>query len=330
MKLVKPLFFFVSAILLTLACGMGDDLSPTLPVNAAVDTPTVRLPVPTRHVQKATPTPKLFSPILQASPFPAWVTDFSDPILESLTGQQPVFEDVFSPICIDEYEEWKVCSTPEQRKSFIPQMALATARPTLDLQPDLQNGYALLNKGWFYIIPDSSKNPFYAHIDNGTLLLKLPEGKEKRDLWVYNPKLNLKNFVLSFDFQFEETQPDDKVRFQFSQTADQSVALDLSKNQTWEMHWGSNADWQSTTGTFNYFAPERITVLIIMQGEACAVYLNDAPLTYLSNCRTASIVYASPQAVKFHLIAEPGHFAAVTIDNVKLWDLDKIAHTISP
>ena len=108
-----------------------------------------------------------------------------------------------------------MCSTPEQRIIPLSKLALATARPTLDLQPDLQNGYALLNKGWFYIVPDSSLNPFYAHIDNGTLLLKLPEGKEKRDFWVYNPKLNLKNFVLSFDFQFEETQPDDTVRFQF-------------------------------------------------------------------------------------------------------------------
>jgi hypothetical protein len=254
------------------------------------------------------------------------VTDFSDPIMASLHGQSPVFEDDFSPICISEdKKKWKVCSAPEWRKVFGPEMALATARPTLDLQPDLQNGYTLLNKGWFYIVPDGPRNPLYAHIDNGALLLKLPEGKEKRDSWVYNPKLIYRNFVVSFDFQFGETQPNDTVRFQFNQTADQSVALDLSKNQTWTIHWGAQADWQSTSGTFNYFAPEPISVQIVMQGEECAVYLNKAPLTYLSNCRTGPIVYSSPMAVTFHMIAEPGHIAAVTIDNVKLWDLDEIA-----
>lgn len=103
------------------------------------------------------------------------------------------------------------------------------------------------------------------------------------------------------------------------------MALDLTKNQTWTIHWGPHADWQSATGAFSYFPPERITVLIIVQGEECAVYLNDAPLTYLRYCRTEPIAYASPWAVKFHMLAEPGDVAAVTIDNVKLWDLDKIS-----
>ena len=115
------------------------------------------------------------------------------------------------------------------------------------------------------------------------------------------------------------------VRFQFNQTADQSVALDLFKNQTWILHWGPHDDWQSTTGIYDYFAPERITILVIMQGKECAVYLNDAPLTYLSSCRTGSIVYSSPWAVTFHMLGESGHTAAMTIDNVKLWDLDKIS-----
>jgi hypothetical protein len=326
MKLVKPLFFLSGAILLILACAVGDNLSPTPAVRVAVETWTVAPFITPRRAQSLIPATLIFlstsSPT--PSPFPDWVTDFSNPILKALNGQRPVFEDAFSRICIDEDKKWKVCSTPEYRQSFIPQMALATARPTLDLQPDLQNGYSLLNKGWFYIIPDSSRNPFYAHIENGALLLKLPEGKEKRDSWVYNPKLIYRNFVLSFDSQFGETQPNDTVRFQFNQTADQSVAFDLSKNQTWTLHWGSHADWQSTSGKYDYFAPEKISIQIIMQGQKCAVYLNNAPLTYLSDCRTGPIAYASPSAVTFHLLAEPGHIATVSIDNVKLWDLDKI------
>jgi hypothetical protein len=330
MKLVKPLFFLAGAILLILACGLGNDLSPTLPANATVETLTVLPSIIPRRAHTPTSTPQIFSPTPQASPFPVWVTDFSNPILLALDGQRPVFEDDFSPICIDEYKKWKVCSTPEQRTLSIPGLVNATARPTLDLQPDLQNGYALLNKGWYYFGPDNSQKPFYAHIDNGTLVLKLPEGKEHKDFWVYNPTLTRKNFVLSFDFQFQETQPGDTVRFQFNQTADQSVALDLSKSQTWTLHWGSRADWKSISGTFNYFAPEPIAILIIMQGEECAAYLNHVPLTYLNTCRTGAIAYASPWAVTFHMLAEPGHIAAITVDNVKLWDLDKIAGFATP
>jgi len=200
--------------------------------------------------------------------------------------------------------------------------------PTLSVlsgrRPTLHDEFAGLNQGWFYFIPASRKGPFYAHMQDETLLIKLPAENENKDYWVYNPRLLRKNFVLSFDFQFEETEPADTVRFQFDQTTDQSVALDLSKNQTWALHWGDHNNWKTTTGTFDYLPPERITILIVMRDRECAVFLNDAPLTYSDTCRTGAFVRSVPWAVTFHMLAEPGHIAAVTIDNIKLWDLDKI------
>jgi len=279
MKSIKSLFFFAIAIMVILACGMGDNLSTSFPVNETVETLTLSPSVIPSQAHTPTPPPTFLSSTPQALPFPTWVADFSDPILVTLDGRRPDFQDDFT----------------------------------------------ISNRGWFYYIPGSSKGPFYAPIQDETLLINLPAESKNRDSWVYNPLLTRKNFVLSFDFQFEETQPDDMARFQFKQTADQSVALDLFKDQTWTLHWGVHDDWQSTTGSYDYFAPERITILIVMEGEECAVYLNDAPLTYLSNCRTGSIVYSSPQAVTFHMLAESGHTAAMTIDNVKLWDLDKIS-----
>ena len=103
------------------------------------------------------------------------------------------------------------------------------------------------------------------------------------------------------------------------------MALDLFKHQTWTLHWGPHNDWQSTTGTYDYYPPQRIPVLVIMHGGECAVYLNDAPLAYVSNCRTGSNFHPSPWAVTFHMLAESGHTAAMTMDNVKMWDLDKIS-----
>jgi hypothetical protein len=277
MKFIKPLFFFTCMIMTILACGAGNDLSPTPPVNAPIETLTVPSSIIPRQAHTPIPPPVFLLSSPQPSSIPAWVTDFSDPILMRLDGKRP----------------------------------------------DLRDDFAGLNQGWFYFIQGNPKGPFYAHIKNEALLMKLPAENENRDYWVYNPKLIRKDFVLSFDLQFEESQPEDAVRFQFDQTADQSMALDLSKSQIWTLHWGSHADWQSAIGAYDHFVPESITVLIIMQGKECAVYLNDAPLTYLNNCRTGSIIRSSPWAVTFHMLAEPGHIAAATIDNLKLWDLDK-------
>jgi hypothetical protein len=269
------------------------------------------------------------------TPPPAWVTEFSDPILATVEDQRPMFEDDFPEICINEDKEWKVCSPPEWRtyyqanekdKTSISDLPLATARATLDVQPDLQNGYALINKGWFFIVPDSPKNPFYAHIDNGALVLSLPEGKENRDFWIYNPRFLRRNFVIEFDLQFGETQPNDAFGFQFEQGGNQGFALGLAKNQTWVFNWGIHGNQQSRMGAYEYFPPEPIRVLIIAHENQCAVYLNDDPLDYFDDCRTDTNTRLSVYSTTFHILANPGHSAALTIDNVKMWDLDKIPH----
>jgi hypothetical protein len=348
MKFVKTLLYSGILILVAFACWVGNDL-PTPHASPPVEMWSLSPSVIPR--QPRTPTPSL-PPIMPTSvaeaTSPAWVADFSDPILAAIEDQYPVFADEFPAICIDERKKWKVCEKPEQRTYYQPnhmdltawyewsqldspptlslsELPLATARPTLDLQPDLQDGYSLLNIGWFYFIPDSPKNPFYAPIDYGALVLALPAGKENRDFWVYNPLLLRKNFVLQFDLEFYKNQPEDTFRFQFDQTPEQSVALDLSKNRGWALHWGSLTNWQSKTGTYANFPPyDPITVLVMAKGGECAMYLENAPLAYLADCRTGPVVRSSPSAITFHLLAEPGHTAVVTIDNVKMWDLDKI------
>jgi hypothetical protein len=274
MKLIKLLFLSISTIFFTLACGVREFST------LATDAPSLitSLTPPSTNTPFPIPTPTFLFSALPTEPFPAWVTDFSDPILVAVGGRQPDFQDDFTG----------------------------------------------LNEGWFYFKPGSKKGPYYALIQDETLLVNLPIENKIRDSWVYSPLLTRKDFVLSFDFQFEETQPDATMRFQFDQNAEQSVALDLVKNQTWSLHWGPNNDLQSTNGTYDYYPPQRIPVLVIMHGEECAVYLNDAPLAYLNDCRSGSNFHSTPWAVNFHMLAEQGHAAALTIDNVKLWDLDKI------
>jgi hypothetical protein len=279
MRPAKTIFFFGIMIFTLLGCGIEADLATEIPINpppGAWIGPTGLIP---RQLSTPTSPPVFLLPTRSgAATFPAWVADFSDPILLALNDQHPVIQDEFINV----------------------------------------------DKGWFYFIPDNPKGPYYAHTQNEALLLKLPSENEKRDYWVYNPRLLRKNFSLSFDLKFLESQPRDTVRFQFDQTADQSVAFDLSKNQTWTLKWGSTAEKQSIAGTYSNFPPERLTILVIVQDEECAFYINETPFIYLDDCRSEAVVRSSPWAVTFHIMAEPGHIAAATIDNLKFWDLDKI------
>jgi hypothetical protein len=320
------LFFLVMLILLTLACAAVDMMTPT-PVMTPTEFPVI-IPHPMQTARPAPTNTPTFAPVIfTPASFPAWVADFSNPIFVALEGQRPDFQDDFPPVCIDKHKAWKICATPERRLNYqYPLSSLVTAvpRPTLDLQPDLQRGYALLNTGWFFIVPESRKNPFYAHIDSGVLVLKLPEGKEYKDLWVYNPHLMAENFVLQFDLEFGESQPQDAFKFQFEQAGGERFALELVKNKTWAFHWGSGETAESRAGAYEYFSAAQVRVLIVARGNQCAVYLNNVPLDYFENCRSDANQKITPKSATFHILGRPGYSSMIMIDNVQMWDLDKI------
>lgn len=331
MRRTLTFVFFGALILFMLACLTVNGNAP-----AAVNTPTelaVIIPYPNQTPRPALPTWTSAPAPIKSTPeiFPAWVAEFSDPILKSLAGKYPAYQDDFPAICIaDDPEHPKqkvqVCSTPEVRLYYQDNMwsLPVTARPTLDLQPDLQNGYALLNTGWFYDAPDTNKNPHLAQIDSGALILKLPQGKINKDLQVYNPHLARRNFVLLFDIDFMTIEPTDTVRAQFNQSAEENFALDISRDKKWTFHWGAENNRQSLSGAYERFTPEHIAIVIIARGTTCAVYFNHDPLVYVEGCRSAALAQNSKKAVAFHLIGEPGYESIIAIDNVALWDLDSV------
>jgi hypothetical protein len=278
MRPIRLLYLLICILMFTLACTeselppMSQPIAST-PTDAASPQAPTRIPAISQPSSLPPSTPAMEA----AATFPLWVTNFADPILASLVGRRPDFQDEFTR----------------------------------------------LNRGWFYEAAGSPINPYYAHIGDGDLILKLPEGQENTDLKIYNSTLNRSNFVLSFDLRFGETQPDDFVRFQYNPTADQVFSLDLSKNKNWNFRWLMNNDWKSIIGTYDQFPPERINVKFIVQDSECGVYLNHTPLDYSENCIPESNLKPALRAVSFHLIAVPGHTAIVYIDNVKMWDLDE-------
>jgi len=332
MKSFKVLFLGTLVLWAVLACGVA---SQTPPAAATLPTRTPSSPAAMPSQPRAFTQTPTFAPIVAEAPDSLrGVAEFSDPILAALEGQKPAIEDDFPNICIDERKKWKVCSTPEQRiyyqadeydESSLSSLPLATARPTLDFQPDLQEGYALLNKGWFYVTAEDPQKLYYAPIDMGALPLRLPAGAEKRDFWVYNPNFLQRNFVIEFDLQFGESQPDDAFRFQFQEKDGSGFALELAKNQDWDFEWGAADSRQSNAGIYHYFASQPLRVLVIASGSRCAVYLDNVPLEYVEACRPATDEKISRQAMTFHILSQSARAASLTLDNFRLWNLDEIS-----
>src|ERR1700675_2072335 len=85
----------VLSLAIIMSIGMGcmvadipQTLTPTMPANTPVATRT--LP----PLLRPTPLPVLETP--ETLPFPAWVAEFSDPILVSIAGRTPDYKDDFT------------------------------------------------------------------------------------------------------------------------------------------------------------------------------------------------------------------------------------------
>ncbi|MFN8412626.1 MAG: hypothetical protein U0Z26_09585 [Anaerolineales bacterium] len=182
------------------------------------------------------------------------------------------------------------------------------------------------NKGWFYLIDNNTLKPYFAHIQEDNLLLKIPDGLERKDAMTYNPHLARKNLVLSFDFQFGKTQPDDLFRFQYQTNENEAIVLDLFKNEDSQLELNLSNNQTTLQGTYRYFSPEHIHVELLIKGTECAAYINNDPLVYVNECRIEPITQPGQTAVSFHLLSKTGFPATITIDNVRMWDLDLIPH----
>jgi hypothetical protein len=214
-------------------------------------------------------------------------------------------------------------------KSTPPAWVADFAQPILERVADQNTTFhdeftSQLNHGWYYLGPEGARKPLYAHLEEDTLILRIPDGNERRDAMVYSPRLARKNFVLSLDFKFGKTEPNDIFRLQFQQAKDESVIVDFSKNETSSLHWHLYNGWQSITGVYDHFGPALVNMVIIMKDYECAIYINHDPFAYLGQCRVDPILQPLHEAVSLHLISTTGVPATVTIDNVKMWDLDKI------
>jgi hypothetical protein len=228
-------------------------------------------------------------------------------------------------------------STPEPlAKSTPPAWVAEFADPVLEWAdgqyPSFGDDFtANLNKGWFYLIDDNALKPYFAHLEHDALILRIPDGPERREVMAYSPYLTRRNFVLSLDFKFEKTEPNDIFRIEFNPSTDQTIRVDLSKNESTSISWNLHNHWESSFGLYDHFGPAWVNVILIMSGDECALYINHDPLGYLSECRSVTFPKLSHQDLSLHLLSTTGNPATVVVDNVQSWDLDKnLTRPISP
>jgi hypothetical protein len=203
----------------------------------------------------------------------------------------------------------------------IPNWVRGFAEPILESlagrPPDFRDDFSEF-RGWYH---PSAGGAYRAEISDDVLHLQLPDGAERRVTQVFNARLVRADFVLMFDFKFGKSEPGDSLRFQLDESAARSLRLDLAKNEDWTIAWRLLSQLSSQADTYDYFAPEWISVTIVVRGEQCAVLLNRDPLVHAGSCRSGSAVRPSPQAVSFQLLSVSGRPAELTIDNVMQWDL---------
>lgn len=183
-RFVKFLLGLACLAMFVAACGTGGAL-PAQTVNMEPEILIEEPPAASLTEFDPLPTPLILPPTPGALPYPDWVSDFADPVLTRLVNRKPDFQDDFSLVCIYNSQWLDNCPTEDEMPIFIDDLSVR-------------------NQGWFHMVPGSNKGPFYADIQNGTLYLRSPVGKDDRELMVYNPYLLHKNFVLSFDFLFGE------------------------------------------------------------------------------------------------------------------------------
>ena len=98
------------------------------------------------------------------------------------------------------------------RSSPVPLWVTDFADPILvavvNRKPDFQDDFSM-NRGWLNLLSGIGR-PLYAEIQDEMLFLKLPE--KRRDSILYNPKLNRRNFLLTFDLRFYHDQPNENQR----------------------------------------------------------------------------------------------------------------------
>lgn len=189
-------------------------------------------------------------------------------------------------------------------------------------KPSFQDDFSQY-RGWLNEM-SGVKGRLYADLQDDMLLLELPE--RTKESFAYNPRISVKNFVLTLDLRFYHGQPKDAVRIQFDHSSGQEISFEFSNNRSWEFLWGTADELNSISGIYEHFPPEHIPVTIIMEGTGCAVYLNDEPLAYSDECREEPVPSSKAWTMTLRLLRGSARAVIVNFDNLKLWDLDTLSH----
>jgi len=201
-------------------------------------------------------------PTVTASPVPAWVNDFSWPILAAIADRRPDFQDDFS--------------------------------------------YATSN--WQLRTGE-------VEISNGTLVFTADQDLQFIQIPV--PGIGYYNFVLVVDMNLYGISGEDAGTIKWSEY----YVFEIKHDGRWFISsWENNMGHHLDNGQKRFLDTEKVTIMLISDGQEYAVYIDNIPVTY-GNYSEEKV------GTRINLRAWPGSStltAIVKFDNINIWDLDKI------
>jgi hypothetical protein len=287
MKQIKTLFTIATTALVLCSCASQLVPATVMPTQTAVPAPTVTASITPVPTSSQTPT---------ATPIPAWVTDFAEPIQKAIENQPPKFQDDFS----DPNSNWII------------------GKQTMNLPPEGE----VTNPGMY-------QNGETGYLDGEYFTIASP----KTCIGGTNSRIgSYQDFVAEFDVRFiSGTDGDWEFHFHIQNSPNSELyALNLIINTDYlefqkSVEGKSPETWgvgRSTGGEVKG-GLESNHIVLMVRGTEMAVYANGIPaLHILDTPYSQKSTTGEFSLVACHMGNDlAGEPVEVRWDNLKLWDI---------
>ena len=197
-------------------------------------------------------------------------------------------------------------------------------------QPDFSEDFSQVDPQWAYSTYELHSDESCSNTDGAQLSIKTGVARcgvdsNCRQGILFHPAMqNYENFVVQADVDFNQTSGN--MGFQMFFPTEREVALDLTSSGSWSLSAGEPGDdsnFDRVDGRIEFDPSEPVTFTMINKDSTVFYYINS---TLLVSYSLPEIFYG-PVHVHFNLFSESPNLPegeAFEVDNVKVWDLDRL------
>ncbi len=211
---------------------------------------------------------------------------------------------------------------PTSTATPIPTWVTNFAEPILaaiaNKRPHFQDDFSQTSVSWRFV------NDNYVEMDIEDGVLKMTSGQGGTGYTGYSashPAMRFKNFALRVDIDLSKLGSGDAVGITWRGRDDYHdlVEFTLSNSGSWWIA-SSNPYSELASGRSSIRPIQKVTITIISRGTEYAIYINEAPVSYLNDSGRRLGVGITLYVYDNDLRSP----TMVTFDNLTVWDLDKI------